>query len=80
MKYILDDEYKDRGMLHRYGLFASVKYIPTLLNQNPTSLQAFSIVEHADIEHYYYEPVDKNNIFGQINWTSKNGVSYKAKG
>ena len=41
-----DGEYNDRDALHKYGVFASLKYIPALINQNPADHQAFSITDN----------------------------------
>jgi len=58
-----DGEYNDRDALDKYGIFASAKYIPALINEKPAGFQAFNIAGNINTRDYYYEGNDKNYTF-----------------
>ena len=45
---IIDDKFSSRDMIYRYCLFTSIKFIPSLISNNSTDSQAFSVVENTD--------------------------------
>ena len=65
---VFDNKYNDRDMLHKYGMFVSIKYIPALISKNPKGFQAFSITECVDLVNINYEQLNTDlKEDGQLN-------------